>query len=658
MTLAPGDRVGPYEILLRIGAGGMGEVWRARDPRLDRVVAIKTAKAHFSERFEREARAIAALNHPHICQIYDVGSAYLVMEYIEGAPLAGPLPLEKAVEYGRQICDALDAAHRKGIVHRDLKPANILVTKSGVKLLDFGLARVERANAVAEDEETLTRALTQQGAIVGTPHYMAPEQLQGQPADSRADIFSFGCVVHEMLTGKRAFEGASLASVIAAILERPAPTVANVAPGGVDWVLQLCLAKDPDQRWQSIRDVGAALERLGVADVATSSRPIATPSRLSWIAPSLLALTTLTVSGLYYRFRSLTPTELRLDIATPPTNTPGSFALSPDGRRIVYVATVDGVSRLWIRALDSVSAQPVAGTEGALSPFWSPDGRSLGFFAGLELKRIDLGGGQPQTIGLTAPLAPRGSWGADDVIVRGGGDGALTRETAVGGRSAPATKLAAGQVVHRAPYFLPGGKDFLFLASGADPSLWMTALAGTPPRRITGVSPGTDSAAEYLDPGWLIRVRHNALIAQRIDLGRADISGEPITLAAGVGVDPHSESGAFSVSASGAIAWRAGESARRQLIWFDRSGNQVGVLGPADPLLLNPEISPDNRRVAVTRGASLCRISGSSKVRVPPDSPPIPPTNASLSGRRTADRSFLHPTALGRWTSTVNLPTE
>src|SRR5665213_225697 len=267
MELKPGAKLGPYEILSAIGAGGMGQVWKARDSRLDRIVAIKTSAARFSDRFEREARAVAALNHPHICTLYDVGPDYLVMEYIEGSEIKGPLPLELALKYAIQFVSALEAAHRKGITHRDLKPANILVTKAGIKVLDFGLAKIEQSRAAAANDETLTRALTQEGSILGTLQYMAPEQLQGKVTDTRADIFSFGCVLYEMLTGKRAFDGASTASVIAGILEREPPSINDVAPSSLDWAMRLCLAKDPDERWQSARDLRAALERVTVTEI-------------------------------------------------------------------------------------------------------------------------------------------------------------------------------------------------------------------------------------------------------------------------------------------------------------------------------------------------------------------------------------------------------
>src|SRR5215470_1534464 len=276
-TVQPGSHLGPYAVLAQIGAGGMGEVWKARDTRLDRIVAIKTSSEQFSERFEREARAVAALNHPHICQVYDVGPNYLVMEYIEGQPLRAPLPLDQALKYGAQICDALDAAHRKGVVHRDLKPANILVTKTGVKLLDFGLARI--GPAVMADDDT-EGGLTSKGQILGTLHYMSPEQLHGEKADSRSDIFSFGLVLYEALTGKRAFDGSSPASVIAAILEREAPSVAGVGPESLDRVLRRCLAKNPDNRWQNVSDLKTQLE--WISEGGTSATTAVTTGRRAW----------------------------------------------------------------------------------------------------------------------------------------------------------------------------------------------------------------------------------------------------------------------------------------------------------------------------------------------------------------------------------------
>src|SRR5579863_2305433 len=324
MPLAPQTRLGPYEILAAVGAGGMGEVYKARDTRLDRIVAVKVSKTEFSERFEREARAVAALNHPHICQLYDVGPNYLVMEYVEGTPLKGPLPLDQTLKYAVQICDALGAAHKKNITHRDLKPANILITKQGIKLLDFGLAK--SAPAVKADEATLTMALTGKGQIVGTLLYMSPEQVNGQEADARSDIFSFGLVLYEMLTGKRAFEGATPASVMGAILERPAPSVSDVAPPALDRVLKRCLEKDPENRWQSARDLKAALELVTEvkATAPLPSRLSGVGSRLGWVFLAAAAVALAALAFVHFREAPPVKEMVRFEISAPANATFGN----------------------------------------------------------------------------------------------------------------------------------------------------------------------------------------------------------------------------------------------------------------------------------------------------------------------------------------------
>jgi predicted Ser/Thr protein kinase len=401
MPLSVGTRLGPYEILAPIGAGGMGEVYKARDTRLERAVAVKIASVKFSERSEREARAVAALNHPNICTLHDVGPDYLVMEYVEGQSLKGPLPVEKAVEYARQILDALDAAHRMGIVHRDLKPANILVTKNGVKLLDFGLAKAERAKAISASEETVTQAITQEGAILGTLQYMAPEQLQGKSVDARSDLFSFGCVLYEMLTGKRAFEGATAPSVIAAVLERePAPL--EVSPP-LERVVRRALAKDPEQRFQTAREVKTALDW---AMEPQAARAAGTTRRWQWIAAAALVIGTLSGWAVaHFRQPAVADRVFRLDISPPEggrfvpfSNGVGGSALSPDGRMAAFVAAINGKTGLWVQALDDRTARLLPGTEGALSPFWSPDSKSVAFWAAGKLQRADLAGTPPVPI--------------------------------------------------------------------------------------------------------------------------------------------------------------------------------------------------------------------------------------------------------------------
>jgi len=464
VILTNGARLGPYEIIGPLGAGGMGEVYKAKDTRLDRTVAVKVSTAKFSERFEREASAVAALNHPNICTLYDVGPNYLVMEYIEGTPLKGPLPVGKAVEYAGQILDALDAAHRKGITHRDLKPANILVTKQGIKLLDFGLAK-HQAAPLEEGGATLSQALTGEGQIVGTLQYMSPEQLQGKEVDARSDLFSFGCVLYEMLTGKRAFEGESAASVIAAILERePAPL--TVAPP-LERIVKRTLAKDPDQRFQTARDLKAALTWALEHPPAPAA---AKPGRRWGIAAAILVIGVLVgVWGVSRLSRPPAETRsYRLQIDPPEGtrftfgNNIGGLALSPDGRTAAYVTWGGGKNGLWIRPLDSAAARLIPGTEGAAYPFWSPDSKAVAFFAGSKLQRVDLAGGAPLPI-CDVAVARGGAWSSDGRIVYGVLADGLFQVSSFGGKPTPLTTLDASRLegMHRWPQVLPGGR-FLY----------------------------------------------------------------------------------------------------------------------------------------------------------------------------------------------------
>jgi len=385
----------------------MGEVWKARDTRLDRIVAVKVSKSHFSERFEREARAVAALNHPHICALYDVGPDYLVFEFVEGEPLKGTLPLDKAQK----------------ITHRDLKPANILVTRQGVKLLDFGLAKIDKPISI--EQETVTMALTSQGQILGTLPYMSPGQLQGKEADARSDLFSFGCVLYEMLTGKRAFDGASPASVIAAILERPAPSVADVAPPALDRVLKQCLEKDPEMRWQSARDLKAALGLAATVPGTAAVAPAkATKPRLAWAIAAAATLAALALGVmLFLRHPAEETRAIRFSVPPPPntrfSSILGTPEISPDGKSLVFRAGNSDRDLLWIRDLDSLTAQPIQGTEGASNPFWSANSRFIGFFAGGKLKKVEASGGPVQilTDAVTGADAFYGSWGSRDIIL-------------------------------------------------------------------------------------------------------------------------------------------------------------------------------------------------------------------------------------------------
>ena len=615
-----GEQFGPYEILAPIGAGGMGEVYKARDTRLDRLVAIKVSKDQFSERFEREARAVAALNHPNICQLYDVGPNYLVMEFIEGEPLKGPLPLDKAVEYAGQILEALDAAHKKNITHRDLKPANILVTKQGIKLLDFGLAK--RTTPLKDTDATLTAALTSEGQIVGTLQYMSPEQLQSKDADARSDIFAFGCVLYELLTGKRAFEGSNAASVIAAIMERPAPSVSDVAPASLDRVLKTCLAKNPDQRWQAALDLKRNL-LWAIESEASGKARAAVP--WGWIAAAVLLLVAGALSSVHFRERPPEAQVARFQLTMPPgqhlasvTGSP-SLSLSADGRLAAFVAaSEDGRRRIWLRSLDSVAARPLVGAEGTGVTFgcWSPDSKELAFLEGAKLKRIPVAGGS--AIPLADAGTPRGcSWSQSGVIVFAPSNtaGPLYRVPASGGAVTPATTVAGGSnpINHRYPFFLPDGRHFLYSAvqvnAGVEGSNQSAIYVGSldqpgDSRKLMEA----DSFAIY-SQGYLLFLRGNNLMARPFDPERLAFTGEE--LAAGEEVRRSLSTtalGALSASQNGWLLYEHGTvGATKWLTWFDRSGKSLGRIGePGD--LSHVALSPDRKRIVVRMGA----LSGNS----------------------------------------------
>jgi len=600
MPLSSGDKFGPYTLISPLGEGGMGEVWKARDTRLDRTVALKVSKEQFTERFEREARAVAALNHPNICTLYDVGPHYLVMELVEGAPLKGPLPVEKAVEYAGQILDALDAAHRKGITHRDLKPANILVTKQGIKLLDFGLAK--QAGPVKESDDTLTAPLTGKGQIVGTLQYMAPEQLQGKEADARSDIFAFGCVLYELLSGKRAFEGSSAASVIAAILEREPAPLALAPP--LERVIRKCLAKDPDERFQTARDLKAALTWTLEQPPASAA---AKPGRRWWIAAAALTIGVLLGGWGVSRFRQ-PPAEIRsyrLQIDLPEGSRfifgsfVGGLALSPDGRSAAFVASGSGKSGLWVRPLDGAAARLIAGTEGAAYPFWSPDGKSVAFFSGSKLLRVDLAGGAPLTVCEVA--VPRGgAWSNDGRILYGSSADGLFQVSASGGTPTPLTALDAsrGEAYHRWPQVLPGGR-FLYSVQSEKPenSGIYAASFAKPGERMRLLT--ADTNALYAPGGdgrsYLLWLRGGTLVAQELDTGTLKLEGDPHPVA-----DPVAKIGILgkmnvAVSSGGLLLYSASNTLS-QFTWFDRTGKPLGVVGePGEYSTFR--LSLDGRRV-------------------------------------------------------------
>jgi len=594
--LAPGERLGPYEIVGRAGAGGMGEVWKARDTRLGRDVAIKVCSERFSDRFRREARAIAALNHPYICTLYDVGADCLVMEYIEGAPIQGPIPVERALKLAGQIADALDAAHRKGIVHRDLKPANILVTKSGVKVLDFGLAKMKTAVAAGTETETET----QKGTILGSLHYMSPEQVQGKETDARSDIFSFGLVLYEMLTGRRAFEAENSASVIAAILEREPPKLEEIGPAGLHRVLRRCLAKDPEERWQTARDLGAALAGCGAeAPRQAEARPTPLPWA-GWLA-ALFAVVAAATLVVHLREKPPAPAApVRFQIAGP-ENATVTPSLSPDGRKVAFAAR----GRLWVHSLESGESRDLTAAEGWV-PFWSPDSRFIAYVIGGKLKKIETAGGPPQTVADFPGSWGGGAWNQDDVIVFGDLPAGLSRVPASGGVPVPISALdpARQEISHFGPSFLPDGRHFVYTRFSTDrkkSAIYAGSVDAEPEQQSSAPLIASSWQAVYApsaDPGtgYLLFMRDGAIMAQLFDNRRMELKGQAVPVAERMGDNGTVGWATFSASA-GVLAYRAEELTR--LRWFDRKGSQLGDVGPVGDYW-DPALSPDGRALAVS----------------------------------------------------------
>ena len=638
-----GRRIGPYQLATKIGAGGMGEVYTARDTRLDRTVAIKVLTAHLAddpharERFQREARAVAALNHPHICTLHDVGSQdpstgfgqaidFLVMEYLAGETLAerlakGPLPLDRALQYAIQIADALDKAHRQGITHRDLKPANVMLTTVGTKLLDFGLAKLRPAvgevvgmSAAADVSSSLTR----RGTILGTLQYMAPEQLEGKPADARTDIFAFGALLYEMLTGKRAFEGTSQASLISAILSSDPPPIALRQPlssPALDRVVKKCLAKDPDERWQSAHDLTSELKwiaesglQAGVAapGVDAQLRSRARTQSYGWITAAVFLLTTFALAGALYLRRAPVDTRVYRSTFVPPTNfadTPlpstNLLALSPDGRHLAFVAPdANGRQVLWVRALADLAAQPLAGTESAGGPFWSPDSRYIAFSAAGKLRKIDRSGGPVISLCDTNTTSP-GSWGRGDVILFTRDGNGLSRVAAAGGTPTLATTLdtTGGERRHEYPFFLPDGRHFLYAAAG-DPTSGIYVGSLDSPERIRLLD--SFANAQYAS-GFLVFPHAGALMAQPFDATRLALSGEAMPVAENpafpLSVPPTAALAAFVVSNTGVLVYQPSRMSR--FVWFDRAGKQISILGDPARYVSGVQLSPDGSQASV-----------------------------------------------------------
>ena len=585
MVLATGTRLGPYEILSPLGAGGMGEVWKARDTRLNRLVAIKASHTSFSERFEREARAIAAVNHPHVCSLYDVGPDYLVMEYVEGESLPGPVPLPQALALAEQILDALDAAHQKGIVHRDLKPGNILLTKSGVKVLDFGLAKIQHAPAVDGRGQVATQsvALTAEGSILGTLPYMSPEQIEGQDADTRSDIFAFGVVLYELIAGTRPFTGQTQASLVASILKeepRPLFEVQPRTPRGVAEVVRVCLEKDPEKRWQSARDVRHALRWVAAAP------PPSMPARSVRVWQGLaVAMAAIALGiGAWVLQPTAPGSPSRFETSMPENATAFEhMSVSPDGRKLVLTSQ----EGMWFRNFDAQEWSRLPGTEGATTPFWSPDSRYVAFTVDKLLKRVDTTGGPPETVA-TVPTSAAGSgtWnGRGDIVLGswgGGSGGPLWRVSASGVATAVTeVDVSKGEFVHTWPTFLPDGTHFLYFRSGPPDveGMYVGSLeadAGNQSRqRIL-----TTGVPAVFANGHIFFLREGTLMAQPFSPRRLELQGVAVPVTQDVQITWYS-TGVFSVSGNGVLAYRTASASRTfQLAWYDRQGKNLGTLGP------------------------------------------------------------------------------
>jgi Tol biopolymer transport system component len=595
MEPVPGTKLGPYEIVSRLGVGGMGEVWRARDSRLNREVAIKVTKQQFTDRSEREAHAIAALNHPNICTIHDLGPNYLVMELIEGPTLAeriaqGPLPMEEALVIAGQIADALEAAHEKGIVHRDLKPGNIKIRPDGsVKVLDFGLAKAGGDQEATSDSPTMMPG-TQAGMILGTAGYMSPEQARGQKVDKRADIWAFGVVLYEMVTSKRLFGGETVSDSLVAILKEE-PDLTK-APEKVRRLLRACLEKDSKMRLRDIGDWRACLPDLGGQDSGIGHSARAATPKTAWI---LLAAMTLLAAGLAFLHFRETPEPrpvVRTSIEPPEhTTVQGAPALSPDGRQMVFAARSEtGPSQLYVRDLGSLAAQPLAGTEGAIGPFWSPDSKWIGFASGGKLKKIPAAGG-PVTTLADAPGFLGGAWSTTGVIVFAPSDSSPLRKVPeAGGEVTAATSLQTtpGKNSHSRPSFLPDGKHFLYRASFQTVSeLRVGSLAGDPGAVLLDQTP---SGAVY-GAGYLLYMRDQTLMARAFDADTHKFGGEASAVAENFGALP-------TTSANGALLYMTGTNSGLALFWRDRDGKKLQQFGDSGTLGAM-QLSPDGRRAAV-----------------------------------------------------------
>jgi Tol biopolymer transport system component len=624
MPLAAGDKLGPYEISAPIGSGGMGEVFRARDTRLGRDVAIKVSNARFSERFEREARAVAALNHPNICTLFDVGPNYLVMELVEGPTLGertkqGAIPLDEALRIARQVTDALEAAHDKGIVHRDLKPGNIKIKPDGtVKVLDFGLAKVAPASAGESDaanSPTLTMSATQAGVILGTAGYMSPEQARGKTVDKRADIWGFGVVLYEMLTGRHLFKGEDVGEILAAVIKEE-PNF-DAVPASVRRLLRMCLQKDPKKRLHDIADVWLLLEETPVGGGPVrlgGGRARLLPWMIAAGAFFVIALASAPFSVAHLREKPPVATPVRFQIPMPEKVTlgGGAFSLSPDGRLLVFAAIgADSTRRLYVRTLDALEARPLQGTEGAglYPPFWSPDSRFVGFSIGNKYMKVDVTGGPPQTLCELPGTLGTGAWGRNGVILVMGNPGPVMQVPEAGGIPSPVTAVdpARQEVFHGRPSFLPDGRHFFYLRVSSNPEYrgtYIGSLDVKPQeqdrRRAVPASFGVNYVPSS-DPaiGYVLFERDATLMAQTFDNRKLELTGQPVPIAEQVG-NNNAISAFFWASDNGTLAYRAGGQLGRQFTWFDRNGSVLSRVGDPGPYI-DLALSPDGTRVASFR---------------------------------------------------------
>jgi Tol biopolymer transport system component len=635
MALEPGQNLGPYEIVEQAGVGGMGEVYKARDSRLDRMVAIKILPSTIAsipdlkERFDREAKAISSLNHANICTLYDVGHQdgfdYLVMEYLEGVTLAnrlakGPLPYEELLQIAVQISGALSSAHQQGLIHRDLKPGNIMLTKEGAKLMDFGLAKLQLGDGLeGMSSVTRTTPLTGAGTLVGTMQYMSPEQLEGKEADERSDIFAFGAVLYEMATGKRAFEGTSNATLIAAIMEREPVSISAVTPYTpplFERLVKKCLSKDPQKRWQTASDLYDELRWISQAG-SQAGIPAQVAARrkfkfdLARVVAAVALFFAIAFAYLYYSEKTQPGAEVAVSRYT--VNIKQGLSnifwprISPDGHTVAFHADDSlGTNRIWVRPVNSLEAYPLLDTEDAERFFWSPDGGHLAFFIGNQLKRISISGGQTQLV-CQGPDGADGSWSTSDLIIFDGSAEDTMKIVAAGGgvaRPAAIPDTSDGEISYAWPWFLPDGKHFIFTATmrtgdGNVSSMTRLKLGSTDTTSSrTLYEMGDVSRVEYAHEGFILYVEEDNLMGLPFDAGKLEVTGEPKPIAMQIGMA--SNTYAFSVSENGTLLYQTGnQSSMSELIWVDRSGKKLNTVGQSGSYF-DVSISPDETRVAYT----------------------------------------------------------